>query len=159
MEIVVIKEFFIYLFSVVTCLGVPILIYLTYKNNQEEIDLIKEFVDTDLLSQVNEYKNEKTGVNKSLKEYFESLHYEVVGQNLEQAEVRLQQLQNLQITINKYRTNADKTIIKISDNYSSENENILHLMSAIKFRDTLNTISEKINDLIVIETQQKKNLS
>jgi len=153
MELDKIKDMLIYTFSIITCLGVPLLIYLIWTQNKSELITLNSFIDKALLNQLNEYKTEKKEINKKLKNYLESLEYEIFDKPEEDSNERIKILQSIKNLCEQNEELTNKAVSKLYDNYNLNRGDIFPLIYISKYSLLLTKIIINTGLLIGIEIE------
>ena len=147
------KEFIIYFLSILTCIGVPILIYLIHSRNKKELEIINTFVDPSIVEQAQELKKEKIQQNEEIKNYLESLEDQLINEPKKNLEQRVKQLESWKAKLVGLRKNSETTLIRLSKNRKEGDGSILFMLNAYSYMEHSEKIISKIDQLIEIENQ------
>jgi hypothetical protein len=145
------RNILIYSFSIVTCIGIPLLIYLIWVKNKMEISIIKSYIDKDIIEQVNEIFKDKKSMNIELKQYAEYLESELFEKPFDESKGRIDKIEGLRKLCLKHKKRIIKTMGKLYDELNPKYGDILHLMHMQKYLIKLDEIEGKLESLIEIE--------
>lgn len=145
------RNILIYSFSIITCIGIPLLIYLIWVKNKMEISIIKSYIDKDIVEQVNEIIEDKKSMNIELKQYAEYLESELFENPIDDSKGRINKIRGLRKLCLNHQKKIRNTMGKLYDELNLDNGDVLHLMHMNMYLEGLDEIEGKLKFLIEIE--------
>lgn len=112
MELSIFKEQLIFIFSIISCIGVPTMVFFIIKFNQKEVSIIKTFSNDDIFIQLKEYQEEQLNENRRLYKYCQELEKNINEISISSNELIIF-LKNFKKDIEECKNSAKKNLSSI----------------------------------------------